>query len=65
MKNMTKNVSKKDDKLNQIVHDIKKYRDEPLLKVIKLAELKGATKEEISSAIKQSIRSVYRLTNNK
>lgn len=54
-----------EDKLNQIIKDIKRYRDEPLLEVIKLAQLKGATKEEISLAIKQSIRSVYRLTNNK
>jgi len=55
----------KDYPLNKIVQDIKKYRDEPLLEVIKLAKLKGATNEEISLAIKESLRSVYRLVNKK
>lgn len=52
-------------KLQQIVADIKRYRDEPLLEVVKLAKLKGVTNEEIAQAMKETVRSVYRLTNKK
>ena len=52
-------------KLQQIVADIKRYRDEPLLEVVKLAKLKEATNEEIAQAMKETVRSVYRLTNKK